>query len=244
MSGILDAEGGLMSVLNKFWDIVLLSILWTILSGYCIVLMVIAANLGLPDIVLPAIILLQAVTLGPATAALYYTAVKNIRRGRGYVTREFFKAFKSNFKTGAIAAEFILVGAYICWIDYQYANALTAQGDKSAFLYFTACNIFLIFLVLTASMIFPVMSRFSVKTVQLFKMSATLAVRHIFTTVAVLILIVLSALIIYLFIPALFIVPAGCAVLCSMLIEKVFKKYMPKPEKSGEETGKDTWYYE
>lgn len=244
MSGLLDAEGGIMSALNKFWDMVVLSIMWAVLSGYCIILTIIAANCGFPNITLPILILLQMITLGPATAALYYTCVKTIRRGRGYITKEFFKAFKSNFKTGASAALTIAVGVYIIWIDYQYANSLSAAGDNSAFIYFTGCNIFAIFLVLTGVMIFPVMSRFNVSFKELIKLSLTMAVRHIFTTIAVMALLVVSAVIVILFIPALFIVPAGCMVLCSMLIERVFKKYMPKPDKPDEESGKDTWYYE
>ncbi len=40
------------------------------------------------------------VTIGPALTALYYTAMKGITVGEGYVTKYFFKSFKQNLKQG------------------------------------------------------------------------------------------------------------------------------------------------
>lgn len=43
---------------------------------------------------------LPIVTIGPATAALYYVTVKSIRHERGRLTKTFFGAFRSNFSAG------------------------------------------------------------------------------------------------------------------------------------------------
>ena len=40
------------------------------------------------------------VTIGPALTALYYTAMKGITVGEGYVTKYFFNSFKQNLKQG------------------------------------------------------------------------------------------------------------------------------------------------
>jgi len=40
------------------------------------------------------------------------------------------------------------------------------------------------------------------------------------------------------------IIPAGATLLISLLMERIFKKYMPQSEGPGEETGKDEWYLE
>ena len=42
------------------------------------------------------------VTIGPASAALYYTVVKVVRRKRETVTKSFLYAFRLNFKQGTL----------------------------------------------------------------------------------------------------------------------------------------------
>ena len=49
---------------------------------------------------------------------------------------------------------------------------------------------------------------------------------------------------VYLIYPLIFIAPALCCYICSFLVERIFKKYMPKPEGTPEDTGRDPWYWE
>lgn len=54
------------------------------------------------------------ITIGPATAALYYTIVKVVRRNRETVIKSFFYSFKSNLKQGILFTIFyLLYGAAI-----------------------------------------------------------------------------------------------------------------------------------
>ena len=54
------------------------------------------------------------ITIGPATAALYYTIVKVVRRNRETVIKSFFHSFKSNLKQGILFTIFyLLYGAAI-----------------------------------------------------------------------------------------------------------------------------------
>ena len=58
------------------------------------------------------------ITIGPATAALYYTVVKVVRRNRETVIKSFFHSFKSNLKQGILFTIFYLfygaaIGFYI-----------------------------------------------------------------------------------------------------------------------------------
>ena len=50
---------------------------------------------------------LPVVTVGPASAALYYTMVKAIRRERGSVGKTFFSAFAANFRV-----------SFLIWLVY------------------------------------------------------------------------------------------------------------------------------
>ena len=42
------------------------------------------------------------VTIGTSTTAMYYTMVKSVRHGEGYVTKEFLGAYKRNLKNGIL----------------------------------------------------------------------------------------------------------------------------------------------
>ena len=79
MGSLFNLENGFFSFMGKFWDMILLSIIWVLC---CI----------------------PIITIGPATTAMYYATVKVIRRERGYVLREFFRSFKDNLKLGLISA--------------------------------------------------------------------------------------------------------------------------------------------
>ena len=77
MSRIFDMDSPLMRILNKFADLMWLNILTLIC---CI----------------------PIVTIGPALSAAHYVELKMYRNEEGYITRDFFKAFKVNFKQGFI----------------------------------------------------------------------------------------------------------------------------------------------
>ena len=68
----MEYDSPVMSTIGKIADMIWLSILWFVCC-------------------------LPVFTIGAATTALYYTGVKTIRKGRGYVTRTFFYAFRINF---------------------------------------------------------------------------------------------------------------------------------------------------
>ena len=44
--------------------------------------------------------------------------------------------------------------------------------------------------------------------------------------------------------PFFFVIPGVCMLLDSLLMERIFKRYMPEAEGSPEETGVDEWYRE
>ena len=77
MGNFFNLDNPLFSILNKICDMLFVSIIYIILC-------------------------LPIFTIGPATTALYYAVVKVIRRERGYISREFFRSFKLNFKRGTI----------------------------------------------------------------------------------------------------------------------------------------------
>lgn len=134
MGNLFNYDGGVMTFLSKLFDMVYLSVLYTL---FCI----------------------PIVTIGPATAALYYTTVKGIRRDRGYVFRNFWHSFKLNFKLGTVAWMIVLLLGILFSFNlrFAYANLKTKMGTPLLCIY---CAITFVFLC-TSSYIFPVLSRFT-----------------------------------------------------------------------------------
>ena len=91
MGGIFRTDGKLMEVLTKISDVCLISFLWVICS-------------------------LPIVTFGAATTAAYYTIVKVVRKQTGVMHKEFFRAFKENFKDATILnLVYLVIGAIMIW---------------------------------------------------------------------------------------------------------------------------------
>ena len=98
MGSFFNMDNGFFSFLGKAFDAVILSTLYLVC---CI----------------------PIITIGTATTALYYATVKGIRRERGYVYREFFKSFRLNFKTGAIAGILLTVVFAVLIFDILFARS-------------------------------------------------------------------------------------------------------------------------
>lgn len=216
MGGLFNIDNPFFTALGKLVDLLLVSILWLIC---CI----------------------PVITIIPATASLYYTVVKVIRRDRGYITREFFHAFKLNFKTGTLSGIIITAVIGILLLDRYYTRAM--EGNFAVIL-FSIFNALIILVILGTLYISPVLSRFSMNIKNLFKTSFFMALRHLPTTIIIAALTVLALLGAYILPFITLIVPAVWCLLCSFFMEKVLKKYMPEKSEDAEARGVDEWYLE
>ncbi len=229
MSRIFDPENGFFTTMGKIWDLIWLSILWTVTS-------------------------LAVVTMFTASASMYYAVVKVIRRGRGYVTRSFFHAFKENAKQGIILNIIALVAAVILYVDFRYAEYLRAQGNTLGTVFlivFTCITFFLCFLLVWVN---PILSRFKLTLKQLIMDTLLISIRHFPTTFIMVAALVGIVYLLYTYLPyiivyGLFVIipsvlPGVFCFLRSLLVERILKKYTPEAEGTEEETGQDRWYLE
>lgn len=99
MKNIFGIDNPLFVFIGKAVDILLLSILWLVLS-------------------------LPVVTIGAASTALYYTMIKNVRRERGMLLKEFFCSFKLNFKQSTIMTLVLIGYLFLAWICIPFARQL------------------------------------------------------------------------------------------------------------------------
>ena len=223
MSSFFSPENKFLNALGKVFDLLVLSLMWLVLC-------------------------LPIITIGPASTAFYYTVVKVIRRDRSYLFKEFFRSFKLNFKQGVIVTLIYVVLAVLMVIDIDFAIQLTQDGSKIGSILYGVFIAEAVFVIFTLVYIFPVLSRFTVTIKHLFKWSFFMSVKHLGWTVLLAVLFVGTAVMMYmsfLFLPPLCIILPGIYTLvASFMIEKVFKRYMPKEEESDEESGVDRWYNE
>lgn len=219
MSNFFNMDNPFFSVLSKICDMLFISVVWTLL---CI----------------------PVFTIGPANTALYYTIVKVIRRERGYLFREFFHSFRINFKSGAIIGVILTIIFALLAFDISMVwGKVDAKGSHNSIMlgvFFAIAFLVLCFTIY----VFPVLSRFDMTVKQLFKAALFMSMKHLPYTLA------MAAITIFfiigtIFLPfIIFLSPATCVLLVSLLMEHVLKKYIPKSDVPPEESGKDEWYLE
>ena len=219
MSNLFSMENPIFSFMSKACDVIVLSLVWIVL---CI----------------------PIVTIGPNNTAMYYAVVKVIRRERGYLLREFFKSFKLNFKKGLIIGVVLTLFYIILGFDLMWAwGSLKNGGTKGSII----MGVFVAIAILVACFslyVFPILSRFEMTIKQLVRASIFMAIRHLPSTIAMLVFTAAGFLIVYILPVLFFIIPGAIVLLNSLLMERIFKKYMPKSETEEENTSKDEWYLE
>ena len=213
-------DGRFMEVLNGFGELVMLSVVFLI----CCV---------------------PVVTIGPAVTSLYYAVIKSVRRGRGTPLSEFFASMKRTLGKGIIITlEIMAVGAAL-YMGYRQAvamNEAAAAGitTHDGKVFATVYVILGVLLMAVSVYIFPILSRFTMRTVNMWKLAFVMGIRYLPVTAAVIAgTALLIWLQIYVFpIPCIAFVPGCWCFIVTFMMEKVLLHYMPKPAE-----GDDAWYY-
>ena len=218
MEDFFNLNGGVMGFMSKVADVIVLSLLWFVCS-------------------------IPIVTMGAATTALYYTAVKVIRRERSYIFRSFFSSFKENFMQGTFLWLLFLAVMSLLGINIRFSRGVMALG-KGRIVGFalTAVYGFMgLFAVFTALYMLPVLSRFVLKKRQILMMSLLMSVRHLPYTLLMAVIVVLSVGSMLYAPVAVCFAPAAGALLYSLPMERLLKRYIKPEETDGY---KDKWYLE
>jgi uncharacterized membrane protein YesL len=195
-----------MNFLNKVADIMILNIMFIIFS-------------------------IPIVTMGASLTAAYYMGFKMVKDEETYITKGFWKSFKENFVQSTILWLIVLVIAGILFCDYRiilYSGVEFAQWMKMAVVVVT------IVIAMGVSFIFPMQARYANTIKNTFKNAFLMALSHIPTALALLIILAVPV-VVYCFLPqslpVLFLLACGLVFFCqSFLIMKIFSKYEEKME--------------
>lgn len=175
-------------------------------------------------------------TAGAAFTALHFVALKMVRDEEGYVTKDFFRSFKLNFKQATVIWLIILAIAAILYADLKFLldPNMTASTIIPPMWVLVGVGIVAVLLAMTAVMVFPVLSRFSNTIRGTIKNAFLLSITILPKTILMLLLTV-APLALFLYVDVaqaicflfFFSVPAF---LSAKLYNSTFKKYEPETE--------------
>ena len=167
---------------------------------------------------------LPIVTVGASTTAMFYVATRRIANREGYISTDFWTAFKANFKKATIVWMVVLVIAAILVFNITHIDVM---GDMAGVMYM-AQLVLLLFVAMLSVYIFPILARFDMGIIQSLKSSFFMALRHLFTTMSCLFLLfglvwmaVGPVIVMFLLAPGIY------GMVASYFIMRVFRKYRP-----------------
>ncbi len=184
-------------------DIVLLHILWIICS-------------------------LPIVTIGASTTALYSSCMKRIRRDEGYITGNFFSAFKSNFRQSTLIWLLLLAVGGILYMDLWIG--LSVEGVLGKIM-LVSCSMLLIPFFCTVLYIFPVQAKFENRILDNLKNAFLMSLSNFQWTLFLVFILASFVLLTLVFPPFMgLMLIAGVGIfgyLTSCVFVYVFRKYLP-----------------
>ena len=182
------------------------------------------------------------VTIGASMTALYTVTLKMVDKSGGYVSKDFWSAFKSNFKQSTIIWLIMLaVGVFIAG-DYYLVSQMVATVGK-AVKYIVLILAFLYFMII--SYVFPLQSKFENTIVRTITNAAMMSIAHLVPwTILITLVNVLPVfsllgsveLFIDIILPVMILLGfSTIAWLNSFMFQKVFARYIPEEEEVIEE---------
>ena len=123
-------------------------------------------------------------TAGASFTALYYVTMKMVRDEETYVTKDFFRSFRQNFKQGVVIWLILFVSGSILFFDYRLMSSNRDRfAGAGAFMILTmACGVF--YMIETAY-VFPVLAKFYNSVGQTMKNAVFMGIRHFPKTLAI-----------------------------------------------------------
>lgn len=199
---LLKPDSGLMIALTQLTDAIFLSLFW-ILGCF------------------------PVVTLGASCAALYDAAFRGFRRGEKHSWQRFAHVFRENWKAGIVPTLVFLILFFLLFKAMVGLWNAAALGKINWGLF--AAGAFVGILALgILSLLFPLLSRFENTTAMQLKNTLVLGIANLPRTLGLGVIQGAAIILCARYIIPLFFLPALTALASSLLIEPIFKPFMPE----------------
>ncbi len=158
MSGFFNLDNPFWRFMGKIADVIILNLLWMIC---CI----------------------PIITIGPATTATYYVALRLANDEDGYIFKNFFKSFKENLRQGIVIGLIMTALGALFAYDFFLYRQLTGGFMKTLSMVLLGVMVLYLF---TLTYVFPILAKF-VNTVKRTIINAFyMSIRHIVATIVML----------------------------------------------------------
>lgn len=204
MQGLFRYDGGFARFFGKIADVACLSLLWLLSS-------------------------IPVITMGAGFCALYSTVYKVIRYDRASLWSEYWSSFTQNFKQATISWACLLAAYFLIGFSGLNAYALFEQGELPLWM-LVVLGVVAALLTVWACFLFPCISRFHNTLGNIAKNCMVIVLANIIPSVGLLMLLVLAILLMLSDPIGLIFAPACCTCLGSLILEKVFRKYMSEED--------------
>ena len=172
---------------------------------------------------------LPVVTVGASFAALYDATYRGFRQGEKHCWGRFWQVYRENWKAGILpTAVFLAVLTLVTKGLVALWNAAVAGGIS--WMLFSGLAFVGVLVLGMVSVLFPMLSRFENPFLGLLKNTVFLAMANLPRTIALGILNAAAGLACAFFVLPLFFLPSLAALIGSVLIEPMFRPFMPVEE--------------
>ena len=194
---IFGFDGSFINICDKIFDVMALGFLWILCS-------------------------LPIVTIGASTSALYYAMVKCVKKGDGYIAREFFRSFRLNLMSGCFIWILVVAATFAMHLNI---GILMKETDGYVGLFFICVYALTsVFILAVSCYVFPALARFDMSSGWLIKLAMYMTVRYFGTTLALLLILFCTGAIIWRFPILMIFAPGPVIFLMSEFLERVQKE--------------------
>ncbi len=218
-SGMFQQDNTFNNIMTKIFDVVLLNVLWLI---GC----------------------LPIITIGASTTALYYMTMKMVRDEEGGITKGFIRSFKENFRQSVPLTLMFLVFVGVLAADF---HILGSSGENSSSMMYGICITILIIGGAVFGYVFPLLAKFENTVRNTLSNAARIALTHLWQTAVIVVLNLLP--VIWLLVSPetfakvfwiwFFAGTGASAYINSMLLVKIFDKFIPEEQELFDKTEQD-----
>lgn len=210
LSGIFNYDNPVWRFIGKFFDIMVLNILWFICS-------------------------IPIVTIGASTTAVYYVTMKLVRDEDSGTVKSFFKSFKENFRQSTLIWLILLVVGFILGFDIYYFVEIYTDPSRFRTAMVALFGGMTIIYAAISMYIFPLQARFHNPVKRTFINAFFMSIRHLLQTIGM-IAIDVAVVFFCVTVPQIgvLLVLFGFPLLAyinSFILNSIFVKYMPKQER-------------
>ncbi len=166
------------------------------------------------------------VTMGTSFAAMYDATFRALRKGDKHSWQRFWQVYRSNWKAGIVPS---VLGLAAFWAIAKGLISLwnAAVAGSISWMLFSGGALVGSTLLGMLSILYPMLSRFENTTGALMKNTVLLALANMPRTMVLGILNAVSVLLCLRYVFPLFFLPSLVSLIGSLLIEPMFKPYMP-----------------